>query len=167
MSIPMNSESEAQVGPLSGVVTPVVMGDDSYTAMIWWNLLCLAECWDDFGERVAPPSDLEVDFWTCRWMQKKACLPKNVEDVCLSSLFAYAMWFDNPQSMFQVESEQMEYGHLLFHMWCLDYWEPLVALVWSSVESGGSSLFRGFKCEKSIGPGRYVRPGGRIVRFFV
>ena len=89
MSEPAVSETRDQcVGPLvSGVVTPVVEGDDSYIAMIW-SLLCMADSRNELGDLVTPPSDLQVDFQTRRWMDNKALSPKYIEDECLSTLSA-------------------------------------------------------------------------------
>jgi hypothetical protein len=96
------------------VVTPVLVeGEDSYTAMIR-GLLFLADSWNDLGEVVTPPSDEQIDFRTRRWIYNKALSPKNIEDACLLSLFAYLMQFENPLSMDHIRSEMEEYGFLLF-----------------------------------------------------
>jgi hypothetical protein len=132
MSVPAVSERRNRcVGPLSGVESPVVEGDDSYTAMIR-SLLFLADSRSDSGELVPPPSDEEIDFRTRRWMANKALSPKNIEDACLSSLFAYVMRFENPRSMHCVQSEIEEYGFLLFRVRCSMQRVRRVAPVWGS-----------------------------------
>eukprot|EP00978_Attheya_sp_CCMP212_P016083 scaffold41890_cov40-Attheya_sp.AAC.2 len=59
MSIPSTTKEEVFErrwdGPLSDVEAPVVAGDDSYTAMIR-SLLFLADCRNNEGDRVTPPS---------------------------------------------------------------------------------------------------------------
>jgi hypothetical protein len=140
MSIPRVSETRDRcVGPLSGVEAPVVEGDDSYTAMIR-NLLFLADSRDDLGGLIPPPSDDEIDFRTRRWMANKALSPKNIEDACLSSLFAYVMRFENPRSMHHIQSEIEEYGFLLFRVRCSMQRVRRVAPVWSSDHQSRQSV---------------------------
>eukprot|EP00978_Attheya_sp_CCMP212_P005114 scaffold11307_cov33-Attheya_sp.AAC.1 len=59
MSITSTTEEEVFErrwdGPLLGVEAPVVAGDDSYTPMIR-SLLYWADCHNNEGDRVAPPS---------------------------------------------------------------------------------------------------------------
>jgi hypothetical protein len=114
------------------VVTPVVEGKDSYTTMIR-SLLFLADSWDDLGEVVTLPSDELIDFRTRRWMDdNKALSLKNIEDACLSSLFAYVMRFENPLSMVHIQLDMEEYGFLLFWIQCSMQRVCRVAPVWSS-----------------------------------
>jgi hypothetical protein len=138
MSVPVVSETRNRyVGPLSGVEAPVVEGNHLYTAMIW-NLLFLADSPNDLGELVPPPSDEQVDFRTWCWMAaNKALSPKNIEDTCLSSLFAYVM--SNPRSMDYIQSEMEEYGFLIFRVWCSMQQVLWVTPVWSSGSSDRNS----------------------------
>eukprot|EP00978_Attheya_sp_CCMP212_P025812 scaffold83836_cov69-Attheya_sp.AAC.1 len=89
MSIPSMTEEEVFErcwdGPLSDVEAPVVEGDDSYTAMIR-SLLFLADCRNNEGDCVTPPSFEVIHQRTANLMKNKAHTPKFVEDEMLESL---------------------------------------------------------------------------------
>jgi mono/diheme cytochrome c family protein len=139
MSIPGTTEEEVYErrwdGPLSDVEAPVVEGDDSYTAMIR-SLLFLADCRNNEGDRVTPPSFELVHQRTANWMENKAHTPKFVEDETLESLLAFVMRFENPRSMARIRAEIEGHGFLLFRARCVKCHRPRVAPVWGSDGSG-------------------------------
>ena len=106
--------------------SPVVAGDDSYTAMIR-NLLFRAESLrrEDLRgiqERLRSlETDLEelVDQWTTNWMENKVHTPKFVEEECLQSLLSYVYQFDDSRSMGRVRAEMENQGFLLYRMRCV------------------------------------------------
>jgi hypothetical protein len=105
MSIPSMTEEEVFErrwdGPLSDVEAPVVEDDDLHTAMIR-SLLFLADCFNNEGDRVAPPSFELIHQQTVNWMENKDHTPKFVEDETLESLLAFVMRFENPRSMARI-----------------------------------------------------------------
>jgi hypothetical protein len=127
MSVPMVSEERVR-GPRSpeGSVSPVVVGDDSYTAMIR-NLPFRAESLRGEDLRGIQESlrSLETDLeelvgrWTTNWMENKAHTPKFVEEECLQSLLSYVYQFDDSQSMGRVRAEMENQGFLLYRMRCV------------------------------------------------
>eukprot|EP00978_Attheya_sp_CCMP212_P042891 scaffold269953_cov66-Attheya_sp.AAC.1 len=86
MSIPSTTKDEVFVrcwdGLLSDEEAPVVEGNESYTAMIQ-SLLFLADCRNNVGDRVSPPSFDVIHQGMANWMENKAHTPKFVEDEML------------------------------------------------------------------------------------
>ena len=125
MSVPRYSGQEmerALVGlermVLSNIPTPVVAGDDPYTAMVW-SLLYLADSCDEQGEIREP--DLEaVDQNVRAWMNNRRNRPKFVEEEALASLTAFVMRFESIHSRERFQEEILHHGVPLFRMNCID-----------------------------------------------
>eukprot|EP00978_Attheya_sp_CCMP212_P002872 scaffold5875_cov53-Attheya_sp.AAC.14 len=114
---------------------PVVEGDDSYTAMIR-SLIFLADCHNNEGDRVSPPSFDVIHQQMVNWMENKAHTPKFVEDEMLESLLAFVLRFENPRSMARIRAEMEGRGFLLFRAWCVKCHRPRGAPVWGSSSEG-------------------------------
>ena len=125
ISVPRYSELEmerALVGldwmVLSNISTPVVAGDDRYTAMIR-SLLFLADSCDEQGE--IWELDLEVvdqNIWA--WVNNQRNRPKFVEEEALASLTAFVMRYESIQSQERFQEEILHHGVPLFRLNCID-----------------------------------------------
>jgi hypothetical protein len=125
MSVPRYSAMEVErllagVGRLvlSNLATPTVRGDDEYTAMVW-SLLFLADSCDERGV-IREPDVEEVDRNVRAWMRNRLVCPKYVEEEAMSSLVAYVMQFELPQSHERFLEEIRNHDVPLFWLHCVN-----------------------------------------------
>ena len=103
---------------LSNMATPTVAGDDRYTAMIL-SLLFLADSCNKRGEIQDPDLDV-VDRNFRSWINNWRNRPKFVEEEALTSLSAFVMQFESPQSRERFQEEVIHHGMPLFRLNCVD-----------------------------------------------